>query len=165
MELTVTGDIGCYTLGALPPLDSLHTCLCMGSGITFFEGFRKAVGNNVVGVIGDSTFVHSGISGLINLAYNGTKGVVIILDNGTTAMTGSQPHPGTGETSKGKPAKQLILEDMCRAAGADNVDVVNSYKTSEFETLLKQRLAENSLSIIITRAKCVILLKREQKKS
>lgn len=165
MELTVTGDIGCYTLGALPPLSSLHTCLCMGSGMTFFEGFRKAIGKNVVGVIGDSTFVHSGISGLINLAYNGTKGVVIILDNGTTAMTGSQPHPGTGETSKGKPSKQLKLEDICISAGADNVDIVNSYKTGEFEALLKQRLAEDSLSVIITRAKCVILLKREQKKS
>ncbi len=164
LDLTVTGDIGCYTLGALAPLNSLHTCLCMGSGITFFEGFRKGVGKNVVGVIGDSTFVHSGISGLINLAYNGTKGVILILDNGTTAMTGSQPHPGTGETSKGQKNRKLILEDICRAAGADNVDVINAYKAEELETLLRKRLAEDALSVVITRAKCVILLKREQKK-
>ena len=109
MNVTVTGDIGCYTLGALAPLSSLHTCLCMGAGITFFEGFRKGLGKNVVGVIGDSTFVHSGIPGLINLAYNQTKGVIIILDNGTTAMTGTQDHPATGVTLKKEISRKLSL--------------------------------------------------------
>ena len=101
----------------------------MGAGITMFEGFRKTLGKNVVGVIGDSTFVHSGITGLISAAYNQTKGVIIILDNSTTAMTGTQPHPATGETIKGIPTKKLILEDLCRACGADHVI---DYSSSDF---------------------------------
>jgi indolepyruvate ferredoxin oxidoreductase alpha subunit len=126
----------------------------MGSGITFFEGLRKALGPNVVGVIGDSTFVHAGITGLVNLAYNQTKGLVIILDNSTTAMTGSQPHPATGINIKGEPTKKLILEDLCLACGADNVDVVNPYKVKELEDLVRRRISEDKLSVIISRYPC-----------
>ena len=156
-KAVVTGDIGCYTLGALPPLSSLHSCLCMGSGITFFEGWRKALGKNVVGVIGDSTFVHAGVPALINLSYNKTKGLIIILDNGTTAMTGNQPHPATGITIKGTPTKRLSLEDVCRACGADNVDVINPHNVKELEAVVKKRIDEDALSVIIARAPCVLL--------
>ncbi|NTV29334.1 MAG: indolepyruvate ferredoxin oxidoreductase subunit alpha, partial [Candidatus Omnitrophica bacterium] len=157
LRLTVAGDIGCYSLGALPPLSVMQTCLCMGSGVTIFEGFRKTLGRNVVGVIGDSTFVHSGITGLVNAAYNNTKGVMLILDNGTTAMTGTQPHPATGETASGVPAKKLVLEELCKACGADNVDVVSAYDTVALERLLQQRLAEDDLTVIITRTPCKLI--------
>ena len=157
MKLVVAGDIGCYTLGALPPLAALHTCLCMGSGLTLFEGFKKALGKEVIGVIGDSTFVHTGIPGLINLAYNRTKGVVMILDNATTAMTGAQPNPATGITIKGEPTKKLILEDVCRVCGADNVDVIDPFKLNELEALLKKRLAEEALTVIIARSPCRLI--------
>ncbi|MBP6920440.1 MAG: indolepyruvate ferredoxin oxidoreductase subunit alpha [Candidatus Omnitrophica bacterium] len=157
LKATVAGDIGCYTLGALPPLGALHSCLCMGTGVTFFDGFSRALGNNVVGVIGDSTFVHSGITGLVNAAYNRTKGVIIILDNSTTAMTGSQPHPATGMTAKGTQTKKLILEDLCKACGADHVDVIDPFRISELKALIKQRLNEASLSIIIARSPCRLI--------
>jgi indolepyruvate ferredoxin oxidoreductase alpha subunit len=161
LKVTVTGDIGCYTLGALPPLGSLHSCLCMGAGITFFEGFTKVLKKNVVGIIGDSTFVHSGIPGLINAVYNKAKGLVIILDNGTTAMTGSQPNPATGKTIKNEETKRLSLENICAAAGADNVDVVDPYSTKELETLIKKRLGEAALSVIIARFPCCIIERRK----
>jgi indolepyruvate ferredoxin oxidoreductase, alpha subunit len=168
LKLTVSGDIGCYTLGALAPLSSLHSCLCMGAAITFLEGWKKSQGKQaclsgrqVVAVIGDSTFVHSGIAGLINLSYNKTKGVVMILDNATTAMTGSQPHPATGFTAKLEPTKKLILEDVCKACGADNVDVVDPYQVKQLEDILKQRLDEDALSVIICRCACRILEKRK----
>ncbi|MFH0738469.1 MAG: thiamine pyrophosphate-dependent enzyme [Candidatus Omnitrophota bacterium] len=157
LKLVVSGDIGCYTLAALPPLNILHSCLCMGAGITFFEGFKRTLKENVVGVIGDSTFVHSGIPGLINLSYNQTKGLVIILDNATTAMTGNQPHPATGKTIQGKETKKLILEDICRASGADNVDVVDPHNIAELEGIIKKRLNEESLSVLIARSPCRLL--------
>jgi indolepyruvate ferredoxin oxidoreductase, alpha subunit len=157
LRLTVTGDIGCYTLGALPPLGALHTCLCMGGGITMFEGLKKVLGQNVVGVIGDSTFVHSGITGLVNLAYNKTKGLVIILDNSTTAMTGNQPHPGVGITINGQPTKKLILEDLCRVCGADNVDVIGAYDIKALEELIKSRVNADVLSMIIVRTPCRLI--------
>jgi indolepyruvate ferredoxin oxidoreductase, alpha subunit len=160
LKAVVTGDIGCYTLGALQPLSSLHTCLCMGTGITFFEGFAKAGVKDVVGVIGDSTFVHSGITGLINAAYNHTKGLIIIMDNATTAMTGNQPHPGTGVTIKGMPTKTLNLEEVCRVAGADHVDVANPLQAKEFEALVKLRMSEDALSVIIARFPCRLLERR-----
>jgi indolepyruvate ferredoxin oxidoreductase alpha subunit len=157
LKLTVTGDIGCYTLGALAPLNALQTCLCMGAGVTMFEGFRKVLGKNVVGIIGDSTFVHSGITGLVSAVYNATKGVIIILDNSTTAMTGTQPHPATGETAKGVPTKQLILEDLCKACGADFVDVVSAYDTAGIEKILRERLEADALTVIIARTPCRLI--------
>jgi len=159
LKLTVTGDIGCYTLGALAPLNAIQTCLCMGAGVTMFEGFRKTLGKNTVGVIGDGTFVHSGITGLVNAAYNHTKGVLIILDNSTTAMTGTQPHPATGETVKGVPTKKLNLETLCKACGADNVDVVSAYDTAAIEKLLKTRLEEDALTVVIARTPCRLINK------
>ncbi|HTY45901.1 MAG TPA: thiamine pyrophosphate-dependent enzyme [Patescibacteria group bacterium] len=157
LKMTVTGDIGCYTLGALSPLESLHTCVCMGAGVTFFEGFRRAGLKNVVGVIGDSTFVHSGITGLVNLAYNKTKGVLIILDNGTTAMTGSQPHPAVGLTLGGEPTRQLDLKEVCLACGADNVDIIDPYDVRRAEALIRERMQQDALSVIIARSACRLL--------
>jgi indolepyruvate ferredoxin oxidoreductase alpha subunit len=157
LKLTVTGDIGCYTLGALPPLSVIQTCVCMGAGITMFEGFSKALGKGIVGIIGDSTFVHSGITGLVSAVYNNTKGLIIILDNETTAMTGTQPHPGTGETIKGVPSKRLILADLCRACGADHVDVISAYDTPGLEKIIKERSQEDALSVLITQTPCKLI--------
>lgn len=156
VKAVVAGDIGCYTLGALPPLSALHACVCMGGGVTLFEGFRKALGN-AVGVLGDSTFVHSGVTGLINLAYNGTKGVLVILDNSTTAMTGSQPNPATGVTIKGVQTKKLSLEELCRACGADTVDVINPFEVKAAEELVRRRMAEGKLSVVISRSPCKLI--------
>jgi indolepyruvate ferredoxin oxidoreductase, alpha subunit len=157
LRCTVTGDIGCYTLGAMAPLGSLHTQTCMGTSIPFLEGFRKCGAEKAVAVIGDSTFVHTGIPGLINAAYNGATGVILILDNGTTAMTGTQPNPATGVTLKGKTFKKLILEDLCLACGADSVDVVDPFKNKHLQTLVAQRLAEGKLSVIISRSPCKLI--------
>jgi indolepyruvate ferredoxin oxidoreductase alpha subunit len=157
-DFYVSGDIGCYTLGALPPYMSVHTCICMGGGITMAEGLKKnAPAKKVIGVIGDSTFLHSGITGLINAAYNKSKGVLLILDNSITAMTGGQEHPGTGYTLKGQPTRMVNLEALCKECGADNVDVVNPHKHQEFEALLLKRLSEDTLSVIITKAPCILI--------
>jgi indolepyruvate ferredoxin oxidoreductase alpha subunit len=155
VKAIVTGDIGCYTLGASPPLSALHTCVCMGAGITFHEGFRRAMpGGKIVGVIGDSTFIHSGITGLINAVYNNMHGLIMILDNSTTAMTGGQDNPATGKTITNQPSPKLILEDLCKACGVKNVDVISPYNIKKLETLVRQRLTENALSVIIARAPC-----------
>ncbi len=154
----VTGDIGCYTLGALEPLAALHTQTCMGSSIPFFEGMGKMRrGEKVVAVIGDSTFVHTGISGLVSAAYNGAKGVVVIMDNSITAMTGGQQNPATGITLQAKSFKKLSLEKICSAAGADSVDVVNAYDTGKMEELLKSRMQEDNLAVIIARYPCKMI--------
>ncbi|MFH0922334.1 MAG: thiamine pyrophosphate-dependent enzyme [Fibrobacterota bacterium] len=154
----VTGDIGCYTLGALPPYLSVHTCLCMGGGFTLHEGIRRAVkGHPVVGVVGDSTFIHSGITGLINAVYNNVKGVLFILDNSITAMTGGQDHPGTGYSLKGDVAPKISIEAVCRACGVPQVDVIDPCKHNELEALLRQRLTENTLSVIIARSPCRLI--------
>ncbi len=158
LDLYVAGDIGCYTLACLPPMSALHSCLCMGAGVTFNEGWRKgAPGKNIVGVVGDSTFVHSGVTGLINAAYNKAKGVILILDNSTTAMTGGQQHPATGLTIRNEPTKKLVLEDLCRACGADNVDVVDPKNLEEFRTILEKRVRQDALSVIISRHPCKLL--------
>jgi indolepyruvate ferredoxin oxidoreductase, alpha subunit len=158
IKATVAGDIGCYTLGASPPLSALHTCVCMGASVTFHEGLRRAMpGKKVVGVIGDSTFVHSGITGLINAVYNKAKGLIIILDNGTTAMTGGQHNPATGKTIADTPTRQLVLEELVKACGVDQVDVISPYTVKPLETLIKQRLADDALSVIIARAPCRLI--------
>ena len=111
--------------------------------------------------IGDSTFIHTGIAGLINASYNGAKGVIVILDNSTTAMTGSQPHPATGINIKGKKTKKLILEDICKASGADTVDVIDPVKEEDkLENIIKKRLDEKKLSVIITRFPCIIVTRK-----
>jgi indolepyruvate ferredoxin oxidoreductase alpha subunit len=133
----------------------------MGSGISFFEGFRRSLHKRVVGIIGDSTFVHSGIAGLINAAYNKTIGLVIILDNGTTAMTGFQPHPATGITIKGEETKRLKLEDICHSCGADSIDVLDPHNIKELEKFIRKRLDENQLSVIIARAPCRLIVRKK----
>ncbi len=151
----VAGDIGCYTLGALEPLAALHTQICMGASVPFFEGIGKTnPDKKVVAVIGDSTFLHTGLSGLISAAYNNTKGVVVIMDNAITAMTGAQNNPGTGLTLQGKKTKKISLEDICRAANADQVDVIDPFDVEGFEKLLKTRVNEDKLSVIIARHPC-----------
>jgi len=151
----VAGDIGCYTLGALEPLAALHTQTCMGSSIPFFEGMSKMQKKQkIVAVIGDSTFIHTGINGLISAAYNGAKGLVVIMDNSITAMTGGQQNPATGLTLQGKKTKKLSLEKICLAAGADNVDVVNPFDIEGLQKLFDLRLGQDSLSVIIARYPC-----------
>lgn len=158
MDAYVAGDIGCYTLASLPPTSALHSCLCMGAGVTWHEGWRKGAPNKkIVGVVGDSTFVHSGVTGLINAVYNRAKGVVLILDNSTTAMTGGQQHPATGLTIRNEPTKQLIIEDLCRACGVDNVDVIDPMNVKQFDALLKKRVNEDALSVIISRRPCRLI--------
>jgi indolepyruvate ferredoxin oxidoreductase, alpha subunit len=158
LKCFVTGDIGCYTLGTLPPLSALHTCLCMGAGIGQAHGINTVFGETrSVAVIGDSTFIHSGITGLINIAYNGSKSVVVILDNATTAMTGGQEHPATGRTLSGKPARKLSLEGLCRAAGIDNVVVVDPVNLANVETALQEALASDGPAVVIARRPCVLL--------
>ncbi|MHC4292299.1 MAG: thiamine pyrophosphate-dependent enzyme, partial [Planctomycetota bacterium] len=162
LGLYVAGDIGCYTLGALPPTSALHTCICMGAGVTFNEGLRRAhPDGKIVGVVGDSTFVHSGVTGLINAAYNKAKGIIFILDNSTTAMTGGQQHPATGWTIRNEKTKLLDLKRLCKACGADNVDVIKpTGNVKALEALVKQRLEEDALSVIISKEPCVLLKKK-----
>jgi indolepyruvate ferredoxin oxidoreductase, alpha subunit len=126
--------------------------------VTFHEGWRKgAPKKKIVGVVGDSTFVHSGVTGLINAAYNKVKGVIVILDNSTTAMTGGQQHPATGLTIRNEPTKKLVLEDLCRACGADNVDVIDPMDVKKYAALLEKRVDEDALSVIISRRPCLLL--------
>jgi len=160
-KVTVTGDIGCYTLSALPPLKSMDTCVCMGASIGNALGIEKALGpaarGKVVAVIGDSTFVHSGITGLINIVYNRGFSTVIILDNGTTAMTGAQDHPGTGKTLQAEPTHRLDLAALCRAIGVEHVYTVNPHDQAETEALLRRELDRDAPSVIIAQASCVLL--------
>ncbi|MCE5186729.1 MAG: thiamine pyrophosphate-dependent enzyme [Planctomycetaceae bacterium] len=155
----VAGDIGCYTLASMPPTSSLHTCICMGAGVTLQEGLRRAhPGEKIVGVIGDSTFVHSGVTGLINAVYNKSKGIVLILDNSTTAMTGGQQHPATGLTIRNEPTKQLDLAALCRACGVDNVDVIDPCgNIAQLEQLVQERLKADTLSVIIAKHPCKLI--------
>ncbi len=154
----VAGDIGCYTLGALPPFSALHSCLCMGAGVTVHEGLRRAgAGDKVVGVVGDSTFIHSGITGLINAAYNKVKGLVMVLDNSTTAMTGGQNHPATGKTIRNEPTKQLSIDGICRACGVDNVDVIRPQAYKEMKELIAKRMEQDALSVIVVQSPCMLL--------
>ncbi|TFG49152.1 MAG: indolepyruvate ferredoxin oxidoreductase subunit alpha, partial [Candidatus Brocadiia bacterium] len=158
LALFVAGDIGCYTLSCQPPLSALHTCICMGAGVTFNDCLRNSFPPfNLVIVVGDSTFVHSGITGLINAAYNNAKGIIFILDNSITAMTGGQQNPATGLTIRNEKTKKLILEDLCRSCGADNVDVIDPQNKQEFEDLVAKRIGEDALSVIIARHPCKLL--------
>ncbi|MBE7032694.1 MAG: indolepyruvate ferredoxin oxidoreductase subunit alpha [Ruminococcaceae bacterium] len=160
-KVTVLGDIGCYTLGAMPPLTALDSTLCMGASVSGLHGFNKAGGENSekksVCVIGDSTFMHSGVTGLINIAYNGSNSTVIILDNSITGMTGHQQNPTTGYNIKGDPASKIDLETLCRSVGINRVTVVDPYDLKECERVLKEELAADEPSVIISRRPCVLL--------
>ena len=154
----VAGDIGCYTLGALEPLAALHTQICMGASIPFFEGLTKTnPDKKIIAVIGDSTFIHTGINGLISAVYNKANGVIIIMDNSTTAMTGAQDHPGTGMTLKKEKTKKLSLENICVAAGADNVDIIDPFDMKGLKDLLEKRGKEKALSVVICRSACKMI--------
>ncbi len=161
LGLFATGDIGCYTLGTLPPLNALDTCLCMGAGVGQSEGYRRVLppgeGRKVVAVIGDSTFLHSGITGLLDIVYNGNGGVVIILDNRTTAMTGHQDHPGTGRTLMGEPARPVRLEEVCRGVGVRRVKTLSAYDPEGIEAFLQESLDLGEPSVLITKTPCVLL--------
>lgn len=158
---TVLGDIGCYTLGAVPPLGAIEMTLCMGASLSAIHGFNKASDGDsekhTVAVIGDSTFMHSGMTGLANIAYNQSNSTVIILDNSITGMTGHQQNPTTGYNIKGDPAGKIDLEALCRAMGFENVRVVDPYDLTECDRVLKEELEKDAPSVIISRRPCALL--------
>ncbi len=158
---TVLGDIGCYTLGAVAPLGSMELCLCMGASVSSLHGFNKMGGRetekNTVCVIGDSTFMHSGMTGLANIAYNQSNSTVIILDNSITGMTGHQQNPTTGYNIKGDPAGKIDLEALCRAMGFSRVEVVDPYDLASCERVIRQELEAEDASVIISRRPCALL--------
>ncbi len=160
-KITTLGDIGCYTLGAVPPLNALDSTLCMGASVSGLHGFNLARGAEAEGksvaVIGDSTFMHSGMTGLVNVAYNATNSTVIILDNSITGMTGHQHNPTTGFNIKGDPAAKVDLEALCRALGINRVRVVDPYDLKACDTAIKEELATEEPSVIISRRPCVLL--------
>ena len=160
-KCTVMGDIGCYTLGAVAPLAAMDMTLCMGGSISGLHGFNKARGaeseHKTVAVIGDSTFMHSGMTGLANIAYNQSNSTVIILDNSITGMTGHQQNPTTGYNIKGDPAGKIDLESLCRAMGFKRVRVVDPYNLKECDQAVKEELAADEPSVIISRRPCALL--------
>lgn len=160
-KVNVFGDIGCYTLGAVAPLNALDISTCMGASLSGVHGYNKALGEEAeaktVGVIGDSTFVHSGMTGLANIAYNQSNSTAIILDNSITGMTGHQQNPTTGYNIKGDPAGKIDLEALCRAMGINRVQVVDPYDLAACERALKEELAAKEPSVIISRRPCALL--------
>ena len=160
-KVTVLGDIGCYTLAAYEPLYAIETCECMGASVSSIHGFNKALGQDSAGktvaVLGDSTFMHSGMTGLANIAYNQSNSTVIILDNSTTGMTGHQQNPTTGKNLRGNPAGKIDLETLCRAMGIRRVRVVDPYDLKATEEVVTEELAAPEPSVIITRRPCVLL--------
>ncbi|MBQ9155800.1 MAG: indolepyruvate ferredoxin oxidoreductase subunit alpha [Eubacterium sp.] len=160
-KCTVLGDIGCYTLGAVPPLAAIEMTLCMGASISATHGFNKALGGEsegkTVAVIGDSTFMHSGMTGLANIAYNQSNSTVIILDNSITGMTGHQQNPTTGYNIKGDPAGKIDLESLCRSMGFNRVRVVDPYDLKACDQAVKEELAADEPSVIISRRPCALL--------
>jgi indolepyruvate ferredoxin oxidoreductase, alpha subunit len=159
----IAGDIGCYTLGFLPPLGAIDTCLCMGAGINHAHGMSKVFGpgkEKVTAVIGDSTFYHSGITSLMNLAYNRGVALIVILDNSTTAMTGSQDHPGTGVTIEGQKTTNIDLETLVKALGIQWVKSINPYDVKGARQTVKDALEYEGPSVIISKAPCVLLKSR-----
>ena len=156
-KVTALGDIGCYTLGAVPPLAALDTTICMGASVSGLHGFTKAGGGKAVAVIGDSTFMHSGVTGLINAAYNESNSTVIIVDNSITGMTGHQQNPTTGYNLKGDPCTKIDLETLCKAVGIRRVRVVDPYDLAQCDAALKEELAADEPSVIISRRPCALL--------
>ncbi|MDE6881901.1 MAG: indolepyruvate ferredoxin oxidoreductase subunit alpha [Lachnospiraceae bacterium] len=161
MNLTVLGDIGCYTLGAVQPLGAIDTTICMGASVSGLHGFVKAgdgeSAGRTVAVIGDSTFMHSGVTGLINIAYNESNSTVIILDNSITGMTGHQQNPTTGYNLKGDPCAKIDLESLCHAVGIKRVRVVDPYDMEICQAVITEELAAKEPSVIISRRPCALL--------
>ena len=160
-KVTVLGDIGCYTLGAVAPLQAVDTVICMGASVSGIHGFCKsqngAADQKTVAVIGDSTFMHSGITGLVNMAYNESNATVIIVDNSITGMTGHQQNPTTGYNLKGDPCAKIDLESLCRAVGIKRVRVIDPYNLEQCDSVLKEELAAEEPSVIISRRPCALL--------
>ena len=161
LKIHAAGDIGCYTLGALPPLNVIDTTVCMGSSISTLHGMEKAKGKeyvkNWVAVIGDSTFMHTGVNSLMNMVYNQATGTVIILDNSTTGMTGHQDHAATGKTLKGETVPAINIFNLCKAMGIESVTEVNAFDTEALERVIKEEVARDAVSVIITKSPCVLL--------
>lgn len=162
LKKTVMGDIGCYTLAALPPTSAMDTTLCMGGSITMAHGFEKATGDSsdTVAVLGDSTFFHSGITGLINMTYNESKGTVIILDNRITGMTGHQHNPASGKNAKGEEAPAIDIAMLVRACGVKNVVEIDPFEVKDLERIVKEETARDELSVIITKRPCALIVKQ-----
>ncbi len=161
LKIHASGDIGCYTLGAVAPLSVIDTTICMGASISALHGMEKARGKdyvkNWVAVIGDSTFLHTGINSLINMVYNKSTATVMILDNRTTGMTGHQEHAGTGKTLKGEDTFAVDFKTVCEAIGVPSVIEVNAFDTAELERVIKASVASDTLTVIITKSPCVLL--------
>lgn len=161
LKLNVSGDIGCYTLGALSPTESMDTCVCMGASIGMAHGMEKArgrdFGKKTVAILGDSTFIHSGITGLIDIVYNNGCSTVLILDNSITGMTGHQHNPTTGFTIKGEIAKQVDLVMLAKSLGIERVRVADPFDIKEFEKVVKEEISSDEPSVIISRRPCVLL--------
>ncbi len=161
LGIHAAGDIGCYTLGAVPPLNVIDTTICMGASISTLHGMEKAKGReyikNWVAVIGDSTFLHTGVNSLMNMVYNQGTGTVMILDNSTTGMTGHQDHAATGKTLKGDTVPAINMFELCRAMGIEHVTEVNAFDTKELERIVKEEVARDAISVIITKSPCVLL--------
>ncbi|MCR5800171.1 MAG: indolepyruvate ferredoxin oxidoreductase subunit alpha [Lachnospiraceae bacterium] len=161
LKIHAAGDIGCYTLGALAPLSVIDTTICMGSSISSLHGMEKAMGKdyikNWVAVIGDSTFMHTGVNSLMNMSYNKATGTVIILDNSTTGMTGHQDHAATGKTLMGEPTYAINIYNLVKSLGIENVYEVNAYDIKALEETIKREVAKDEISVIITKSPCVLL--------
>ncbi|MCK4535956.1 MAG: indolepyruvate ferredoxin oxidoreductase subunit alpha [Desulfuromonadales bacterium] len=161
LKAFVTGDIGCYTLGFMPPLSAMDTCICMGASIGNATGLSKVLDaedqQKVVAVIGDSTFLHTGVNGLMDMVYNQSPATVIILDNSTTGMTGRQDNPSSGFTLSGEKAYQVDLEALCRSLGVRNVRIVDPYQMDETRQVISEEMARPETSVVITRRPCVLI--------
>ena len=166
LKMHAAGDIGCYTLGAVAPLSVIDTTMCMGSSISTLHGMEKAKGKdyikNWVAVIGDSTFMHTGVNSLMNMVYNKATGTVMILDNSTTGMTGHQDHAATGKTLQGDPTYAISIPGICRAMGIKNVYEINAFDLPLLEKTIKEETAKDEISVIITKTPCVLLDKRKK---
>ena len=164
LKMHAAGDIGCYTLGAVAPLSVVDTTICMGASISSLHGMEKAKGKeyikNWVAVIGDSTFLHTGVNSLMNMVYNQATGTVLILDNSTTGMTGHQDHAATGKTLQGDPTYAINIPNLCRAIGVPNVQEINAFDIEALEKAIKEEVAKDEVSVIITKTPCVLLDKR-----
>jgi len=156
-KVVVIGDIGCYTLAATPPLSAMDMQICMGASVSCLHGFMRAGGKNAVCVVGDSTFVHMGVNGLIDIAYNGSDSTVIILDNSTTGMTGHQENPTTGFNIKGEEVGKIDLEGLCKSMGIKRVRVIDPYDLAECDDAITEEMAAPGPSVIIARRPCALL--------
>ena len=166
LKMHVAGDIGCYTLGAVAPLSVVDSVICMGASISSLHGMEKAKGKdyikNWVAAIGDSTFLHTGVNSLMNMVYNKSTGTVMILDNSTTGMTGHQDHAATGKTLMGEPTNAIDIPNLCRAIGVKKVVEVNAFDIKTLEKVIKEEVAKDEVSVIITKTPCVLLDKSKK---